>query len=175
MITDASELAVSAILEQSDDAGAWHPVAYESRKLTAPKRAYSPHLLELLAVVHALKILRPYLLDRPFELHTDSPLDGPFQDSRQDRPNTYRLAVPAAWCAFNEFNVERLRRYLSRPLELGGDADEPPPVVAQDGFLEHKVAAILQFREACARKARRCWSAGLAKTLPARIGSRWRT
>ena len=26
----------------------------------------------LLAVVHALKTLRPYLLDKPFELHTDN-------------------------------------------------------------------------------------------------------
>jgi len=72
LITDASELAVSAILEQPDDAGAFHPVAFESRKLTQPERAYPPHLLELLAVVHALKALRPYLLDKPFELHTDN-------------------------------------------------------------------------------------------------------
>jgi hypothetical protein len=31
-----------------------------------------PLLLELLAVVHAFKTLRPYLLDKPFELHTDN-------------------------------------------------------------------------------------------------------
>jgi transposase InsO family protein len=72
LLTDASELAVSAILEQPDDAGAFHPVAFESRKLTLPERSYPPHLLELLAVVHALKTLRPYLLDKPFELHTDN-------------------------------------------------------------------------------------------------------
>ena len=30
------------------------------------------HLLELLAAVHALKKLRPYRLDKPFELHTDN-------------------------------------------------------------------------------------------------------
>ena len=72
LLTDASELAVSAILEQPDDAGAFHPVAFESRKLTQPERSYPPHLLELLAVVHALKTLRPYLLDKPFELHTDN-------------------------------------------------------------------------------------------------------
>ena len=29
-------------------------------------------MLELLAVVHALKALRPYLLDKPLELHTDN-------------------------------------------------------------------------------------------------------
>ena len=59
---------MSAILEQPDDAGAFHPVAFESRKLTQPKRSYPPHLL---SVVHALKALRPYLLDRLFELNTD--------------------------------------------------------------------------------------------------------
>ena len=72
LLTDALELAVSATMEQPDDAGAFHPVAFESRKLTQPERSYPPHLLELLAVVHALKTLRPYLLDKPFELHTDN-------------------------------------------------------------------------------------------------------
>ncbi len=54
LLTDASELAVSAVqvLEQPDDTGAYHPVAFESRKLTPPERLYPPHLLELLAVVH---------------------------------------------------------------------------------------------------------------------------
>ena len=72
LTTDASELAVSGILEQPDDDGAFHPIAYESRKLTAPERAYPPHLLELLAVVHCFKSFRPYLLDRTFELRTDN-------------------------------------------------------------------------------------------------------
>jgi hypothetical protein len=72
LLTNASELAVSAILEQPDGAGAFHPVASKSRKSTMPERSYPPHLLELLAVVHALKTLRPYFLDKPFELHTDN-------------------------------------------------------------------------------------------------------
>jgi hypothetical protein len=50
----------------------WAVVAFESRKLTLPERSYPPHLLELLAVVHALKTLLPYLLDKSFELHTDN-------------------------------------------------------------------------------------------------------
>ena len=57
LLTDASELAVLAILEKPDDAGAFHPVAFESRKLTQPERFYPPHLLELLAPVHAFKSL----------------------------------------------------------------------------------------------------------------------
>ena len=58
------------------------PVAFESRKLTAAERTYPPHMLELLAVVHALRTFRHYLLPqggpRPagethdFELHTDN-------------------------------------------------------------------------------------------------------
>jgi len=72
LITDASELAVGSILEQPDDQGAWHPVAFESRKLTIQERSYPPHRLELLAVVHSLRAFRPYLLDKPFELHTDN-------------------------------------------------------------------------------------------------------
>jgi hypothetical protein len=72
LVTDASELAVSAILEQPDDTGAWHPVSIESSKLTSPERRYPPHLLELLAVVHGLRTFRPYLLDKPFAVHTDN-------------------------------------------------------------------------------------------------------
>ncbi len=47
LVTDASEQAVSGILEQPDDRGVYQPVGYESRKLTPPE-----HLLELLALVH---------------------------------------------------------------------------------------------------------------------------
>ena len=56
LLIDALELAVSAILEQPDrdDAGAFHPVA-----LTQPEHLYSPHLLELLGVMHALRLCGP--------------------------------------------------------------------------------------------------------------------
>ena len=49
---------------------------------------------------------------------------GPFRVLEQTAPNTYRLDVPSSWRAFSEFNVERLRRYLRRPPELGGDEAE---------------------------------------------------
>ena len=47
LLTDASELVVSAILEQPNDNGAFHPVAFELRKLNPPERSsrYQPHLL----------------------------------------------------------------------------------------------------------------------------------
>ena len=82
LTTDASNIAVAAILTQPDDDGHQHPVAYESRKLTAAERNYPAHVLELLAVVHALRAFRHYLLGggapRPagcwsdFDLRTDN-------------------------------------------------------------------------------------------------------
>jgi hypothetical protein len=64
LTTDASEKAISVVLTQSDDDGNHHPVAYESRKLTAANqaRAYPAHDFELLAVVHVFRVFRHYLL-----------------------------------------------------------------------------------------------------------------
>ena len=62
LTTDASGLAVAAILTQPDDKGHQHLAVYKSSKLTAAKRNYSAHILELLAVVHALHIFWHYLL-----------------------------------------------------------------------------------------------------------------
>ncbi len=62
LTTDASNIAVAAILTQPDDDGHQHPVAYESRKLTAAERNYPAHVLELLAVVPALRPFQHYLL-----------------------------------------------------------------------------------------------------------------
>ena len=81
-MTDASNIAIASILTQPDDEGHQHPVAYESRKLTAAERNYPAHVLELLAVVHSLRAFRHYLLGggapRPpgcwsdFDLRTDN-------------------------------------------------------------------------------------------------------
>jgi phospholipid-translocating ATPase len=59
---DASGIAVAAILTQPDDEGNQHPIAYESSKLTATECAYQAHTLKLLAVVHALRVFKHYLL-----------------------------------------------------------------------------------------------------------------
>ncbi len=62
LTTDASGVAVAAILTQQDDYGYQHSVAYESSKLTAVEQKYPAHVLELLAVVHALLVFKHYLL-----------------------------------------------------------------------------------------------------------------
>jgi hypothetical protein len=77
LLTDASELAVSSILEQPDAAGVFHRVAFVAQADTprafisfSPAEASGPFWI--LEVAHALKTLLPNILDRPFELHTDS-------------------------------------------------------------------------------------------------------
>ena len=62
LTTDASNIAVAAILTQPDEEGKPHQVAYESSKLTAAEKNYRAHILELLAVVHSLRVFRYYLL-----------------------------------------------------------------------------------------------------------------
>ena len=63
---DACGQAIGGILQQEH-----HPIAYESRQLHAHEKNYPTHDLELLALVHALKKWRHYLLSQVFKLVTD--------------------------------------------------------------------------------------------------------
>jgi len=61
LITDASDYATGAILEQDDAFGRSHPVAYYSKSLQPAEQNYKIHDKELLAIVQALKHFRHYL------------------------------------------------------------------------------------------------------------------
>ncbi|MCO5552972.1 hypothetical protein L7F22_006492 [Adiantum nelumboides] len=61
VVTNASGLALGGVLTQEG-----RPMAYTSRKLRDHERNYSTHDLELLAIIHALKLWRHYLLSRKF-------------------------------------------------------------------------------------------------------------
>ena len=64
--TDASAVAIGAVLEQDG-----HAVAYASRALTQAERNYSVIQCKCLAVVYETKQLHHYLLGRPFTVLTD--------------------------------------------------------------------------------------------------------
>ncbi|MCO5562959.1 hypothetical protein L7F22_016595 [Adiantum nelumboides] len=66
VIVDVCAKRVREILRQEG-----HPIAYESRQLHIHERNYSTYDLELLAVVHALKKQRHYLLNQIFEFVID--------------------------------------------------------------------------------------------------------
>jgi hypothetical protein len=64
LITDASDFATGAILEQPDALNRWHPIAYHSKSLQPAERNYEIHDKELLAIIWALDIFRHYLEGR---------------------------------------------------------------------------------------------------------------
>ena len=61
LITDASDYATGAILEQRDALGQSHPITYFSKSLQPAERNYEIHDKELLAIIHALKHFRHYI------------------------------------------------------------------------------------------------------------------
>jgi hypothetical protein len=55
LITDTSDYATGAILEQRDTLGQSHPIAYFSKSLQLAERNYEIYDKELLAIIHTLK------------------------------------------------------------------------------------------------------------------------
>jgi len=61
LITDASDYATGAILEQRDTLGQSYPITYFSKSLQPVEQNYEIHDKELLAIIHALKHFRHYI------------------------------------------------------------------------------------------------------------------
>lgn len=68
--TDASDLAVGAILSQGE-IGKDLPIAYASRTLSRAELNYNTTEKELLAIIFAVKHFRPYIYGQKFSLITD--------------------------------------------------------------------------------------------------------
>ena len=68
--TDTSDFAIGAVLSQIQSRSE-QPIAYESRKMTLAELNYPVHEKELLAIVHAIKLWRPYLEGQKFTVVTD--------------------------------------------------------------------------------------------------------
>ncbi|CAI7780674.1 unnamed protein product, partial [Closterium sp. NIES-54] len=70
VVTDASDIAIGAVLLQDFDNGL-QPIAYESRKLHPPEKNYPIHDPEMLAIMHAFKLWRCYLAGADVTVRTD--------------------------------------------------------------------------------------------------------
>lgn len=66
--TDASTVAVGAVLSQKGEDDNWHPIAYLSKTNLPAESRYTAHDLELLTIVKALKHWRHYLLGSPHRI-----------------------------------------------------------------------------------------------------------
>jgi hypothetical protein len=69
--TDWSQHGLGAVLAQVDESGREYMVACASRSLNVHEKNYTPWKGELLAVVWAIKLCRPWLHGRHFEVVTD--------------------------------------------------------------------------------------------------------
>jgi hypothetical protein len=63
---DSFDMSIGGVLMQDGC-----PIIYASRQLRHHEEHYSTHVLELLAVVHALKVCRHYLLDNLVGIYKD--------------------------------------------------------------------------------------------------------
>jgi cleavage and polyadenylation specificity factor subunit 1 len=70
LTTDASDIAVGAVLEQHVN-GAWQPLAFFSKQLRPPEKKYSAFDRELLAIYLACSHFRHYIEGRQFTVFTD--------------------------------------------------------------------------------------------------------
>lgn len=70
--TDASGYAIAGVLQQQQEDGEWHPIAYWSRAMRQSERSYAATEREGLAAVSMLKHFRPYLEGRSFDLLSDA-------------------------------------------------------------------------------------------------------
>ncbi|QRW22888.1 Retrotransposable element Tf2 protein [Rhizoctonia solani] len=71
--TDASGVAMGAILSQRGEDNRLHPIAYMSKSFSGAKANYDTHNKELLAIIKALEEWRIFLeaTDRPIQVFTD--------------------------------------------------------------------------------------------------------
>ncbi|GES79803.1 retroviral-like aspartic protease 1 [Rhizophagus clarus] len=71
LFTDASITALGAVLEQEQEDGLRHPIAYASRSTSESERNYFSTELECAAVIWAVNYFRPYLYGKKFTIFTD--------------------------------------------------------------------------------------------------------
>lgn len=83
LLTDASDAAIGAVLQQLSDDG-WQPLAFFSRKLSPAQTKYSPYDRELLAIYEAIKYFRHMLEARHFVVFTDhKPISFAFHERKK--------------------------------------------------------------------------------------------
>ena len=71
VMTDASNVAIGAVLSQPDQHKELHPVAFESCKLSDAEKNYPVHEKEMLVIIHTLQTWQVYFLGVHFMIITD--------------------------------------------------------------------------------------------------------
>ena len=104
--TDASKYQIGCCLHQKDEEGQRRPLGYFSRVLRNAEIGYSTVEKEALAVVWAVKTLRPYLEGARFLVRSDqSSLQWVFKHTSDDNPRLARFRLKLAGYDFSVNHV----------------------------------------------------------------------
>jgi transposase InsO family protein len=108
LTTDASDLAIGAVLHQHTHKG-WQPLAFFSRQLRPAERKYSAFDRELLALYLAIRHFRYYLEGRPFTAFTDH------------KPLTFAMAkVGEPWSARQQRHLAAISEFTTNIQHISG-------------------------------------------------------
>ncbi|GJP62218.1 hypothetical protein CLOP_g19306 [Closterium sp. NIES-67] len=155
VITDASDVAIGAVLLQDFDDGL-QPVAYESRKLQGAEKNYMVHDKEMLAIVHAFKIWRCYLTGADVTVRTDHKSLQYLRAQPNLNPRQIR------WLDFFESNFHYTITYKRGANNIADALTRP--TAHTDAILQHTTATGQYFNK---RDTSRIWVPGydLTRTL----------
>lgn len=92
LVTDASDTAIGAALQQYTGDKAWQPLAFFSRRLSPSQQKYSPYDRELLAIYESIKYFRHMVEAREFVIYTDhKPITFAFHNRKENcSPRQFR-------------------------------------------------------------------------------------
>jgi len=91
LVTDASDLAVGAVVQQKTPEGDWEPLGFFSKKLSEAQTKYSAFDRELLAIYLGIKHFRHLLEGREFVIFTDhKPLTSAISSKTEKSPRQAR-------------------------------------------------------------------------------------
>ena len=140
LYTDASDVAVGAILVQLDDEQVERPVHYVSRCFRGSEKAWSTIEKEAYAIVYALTKLRPYLFGAKFVIYTDhKPLKALFLSEVKNTKVQRWSSLIAEYAAPIEHYRGKLNVRADMLSRIPNHADDPMEIteIAEDaGWLD---------------------------------------
>ncbi|GMF48610.1 unnamed protein product [Phytophthora fragariaefolia] len=125
---DASNFAIGGVLFQNEG-GLEHPIAYTGRKMKPAELNYLVREQELLAIMHALRVWRVYLLDHPFTVETDH---KSIETILTQKTTNRRVA---RW--FNE-----LAEFQPLFIWIPGESNQVSDAMSRNPLFEHKAAHV---------------------------------
>ena len=129
VIVDASDFAVGAVLEQTDDNDRVHVIAYASRLLKKSELAMSTYLKELSAVIFGIQQFRPYIFGTYFTVYSDH---LPLTFLKKQKHTTLTACNLASKLTGYDFDIvykpgkkNVVADALSRHFPIGSDQEDP--------------------------------------------------